>query len=266
LLAVGLNLDGVDGPDALIERIAARPDHHRKLTVMVDALDEARDPLLIAAMLRRVAMLPAVRMLVGTRQSLTEGPDTPIPQDSAILDALAAPENQVIKLQRDPDAVRQYTRNRLAAKLPASHSDRIDDLSVAITEYEQPFLFARLAVHEITGALEWAKAGADLHALLGAGHTGIFGHTVARLRRIAPRVEALLHALTYARGNGFPRTDGIWAVAASAVLNMPISDTDVEDALTLAAPYILQDTESGQGVYRLAHRTFADWYRRADAS
>jgi hypothetical protein len=233
---------------------------------MVDALDEARDPLLVAALLRRLASQAGVRVLVGTRQSLNEGPDNPTPPDSNVLDTLAAPPERVIKLQRDPDAVRQYTRGRLAAKLPAALTGRIDDLATAITGYEQPFLFARLAVHEISAAPEWAAPGADLGRLLGSGHSGIFAHTVARLRRDEPRVEALLHALTYARGNGFPRTDSIWAIAASAVSNAAITDTDIERAQALAAPYILQDTENGQGVYRLAHRTFAEWYRRADTS
>jgi len=31
-----------------------------------------------------------------------------------------------------------------------------------------------------------------------------------------------------------------------------------------AAPYVMLDTENGQSVYRLAHRTFAEYYRKAD--
>lgn len=263
MLAAGLHLTDTDNPDALIDQVAGRPDTDR-VTVMVDALDEARDPFLVAALLRRLGSQSEVRVLVGTRQSLNEGPDNPTPPDSGILDALGAPPEQVIKLPLDPDAVFEYTRSRLAAKLPDSLTDRIDDLASAIAGYEQPFLFARLAVHEIAAELGWTVPGADLDRLLDSGHSGIFAHTVARLRHEKPQAEALMHALTYARGNGFPRTDGVWAVAASAISNTTITDTAVEQALLLAAPYIMQDTENGQTVYRLAHRTFAEWYRQAD--
>ena len=45
----------------------------------------------------------------------------------------------------------------------------------------------------------------------------VIGRAVQRLTDTEPHVEALLHALTYARGSGFPRTSGIWALAGSAV-------------------------------------------------
>jgi len=189
-----------------------------------------------------------------------EDPDHPIPRDSAILDTLAA--ERVIKLQQDPDAVRRYAGARLGSALPALADQRVGALADTIARYEQPFLFARLAVREIIAEPELADNEELLAQVLGAGHSGIFEHAVARLARTAPKAEALLHVLTYARGNGFPRTGGIWAIAASELTQTNLDDRHVEEALQLAAPFIMQDSEFGRSVYRLAHRTFAEWYLR----
>ena len=267
-LSDALNLDTGEDVDALLEALRSRGD--RRLTILVDAVDESRDPLTIAATLRRLAALPGIRVLVGTRQSMHEDPDHPIPRDSAILDALAG--QRVIKLPRDPDAVRVYVARRLKSARPDPNApqlmltdDRIDELAAMIAGYEQPFLFARLAVAEIIADPGLAQNKELLAQMLESGHSGIFGHAVNRLARTAPEAEVLLHVLTYARGNGFPHTGGIWAIAGSALSENPLDDRDVEKALTLAAPFIMQDSEFGRSVYRLAHRTFAEWYLRNDA-
>jgi hypothetical protein len=260
-LSTAFGVDTEEDLDALLEATRSRGD--RRITVLVDALDESRDPLTIAASLRRLAGLPGVRVLVGTRQSLHEDPDHPTPRDSAILDTLAA--GRVIKLQPDTDSVRQYVEARLGSALPALPDKRVATLAATIAQYKQPFLFARLAVREIIAEPELADNKELLAKVLGSGHSGIFGHAVARLARTAPGVEALLHVLTYAHGNGFPRTGGIWATAASELTENPVHDGQVEKALELAAPFIMQDSEFGHSVYRLAHRTFAEWYLRDDA-
>jgi hypothetical protein len=217
----------------------------------------------IAAAMRRLAALPGLRVLVGTRQSLHEDPDNPVPADSAILDTLAT--DRIIKLQREPEAVRQYVDSRLRSALPQLTDERITGLARTISQYQQPFLFARLAVREIIAEPHIADDTQLLARVLGSGHSGIFAHAVGRLGRTAPEVEALLHALTYARGNGFPRTGGIWALAASELAETPLDDRHVDKALELAAPFIMQDSELGDSVYRLTHRTFAEWYLRNEA-
>ena len=260
-LSTALALDSGEDVEELLDALRSREGG--RLTILVDALDESRDPLTIAASLRRLAALPGVRLLVGTRQSTHEDPDHPIPPDSAILDALAA--GRVIKLQQDPDAVRSYVAARLRSGLPVVSGQRATDLAVTIAAYPQPFLFARLAVREIIAEPALVDNYEQLARVLSSGHSGIFGHAVTRLARTAPEVEALLHVLTYARGNGFPRTGGIWAIAASELTEASIDDRHVRQTLQLAAPFIMQDSEFGHTVYRLAHRTFAEWYQRSDA-
>jgi hypothetical protein len=76
--------------DWLVESLSARPGQDQPLTVLVDALDEAVDPLGIASsLLARLAALPGVRVLVGTRASTNETPDGPA-DDQNLLDALSA--------------------------------------------------------------------------------------------------------------------------------------------------------------------------------
>ena len=54
------------------------------------------------------------------------------------------------------------------------------------------------------------------------------------------------------------------AAVAAALSDRPFSDSHVAKVLKLAAPYIMHDSEFGQGVYRLAHRTFVEHYLRSD--
>lgn len=127
---------------------------------------------------------------------------------------------------------------------------------------QQPFLFARLAVREIIRESLWLTASdAELDDLLGHGHAGIFGRAVTRYETTAPRIAALLRALAYAFGNGFPRNDGIWAEAGTALYGSPLDDRDIERALNDAASYIMKDSEYQQTTYRLAQRTFVEHYR-----
>jgi hypothetical protein len=259
-LAAKLGVGPVAGPDALVA--GAQKQQSSRRTIFADALDEARDPLTIAALLRRLACLAGHRVLVGTRRSLREDLDQPDPPDSDVLDVLGATPDHVITLGREPEAVHSYVVNRLGlAQLPV-FSSRIDHVAERISSAQQPFLFARLAVHEIVADPTIAESDDALDQLLATGHGGIFGRAVQRLAARTPDIEALLHVLAYARGSGFPRTHGIWEAAAASIATCPVDDVSVTRALELAAPYIMYDSEGGQAVYRLAHRAFAEWYRR----
>jgi hypothetical protein len=260
-LASGLGLGGISDVDALL---AAARKRTTATFILVDALDESRDPMTIAALLRQLALVRDVRVLIGTRQSLHEDPDTPTLPNRDLLDALDAQPEHTLTLQRDADAVRRYVARRLQQPdvrrlgMPAAL------VAELIASHDEPFLFARLAVHEIIADPNWATSMDRLTQLLGEKHRGIFARAVQRLAANEPEAEALLHALTYARGSGFPRTGGIWAIAGSALSDRPFSDSHVAKVLKLAAPYIMHDSEFGQGVYRLAHRTFVEHYLRSD--
>ncbi|MFG3163848.1 hypothetical protein ACGFY8_28680 [Streptomyces sp. NPDC048232] len=239
-----------------------------RFTVLVDALDEAQLPLLIAErILSPLADVPGVRVVVGTRRSTDEGPDLPASEDADLMDALGADGNgnrQTLDVSRDPAAMRQYIRNRLhaaRARLDAEPS-QIDRTAEALSSLDREFLYGRLAVHEIISNPELA---ADPAPLLACDHRQLFARAVDRLNEQAPCNRLLLEGLALSQGRGLPIADGVWAGVATALadsLDVTVTDDDITELLSTAAPYLMLDTESGQSVYRLAHRTFAEQFTR----
>ncbi|WP_306316939.1 MULTISPECIES: ATP-binding protein [unclassified Streptomyces] len=231
-------------------------------TLLVDALDEAQEPLDIAgSLLRRLAALPRVRVVVGTRASTREGPDQPETEDRDLIDALGAAH--VVAVLRDPEALGAYVRLRLGRALAAADPVAVDAAARQIQAYDRHFLYARLAVHEIVAdpRLMTPEGNGALVELLRRDHRALFAAAVDRLARCSPAAAPLLEALALARGRGLPRADRIWAIAAGALSDSgPVTDLDIDDLLAAAAPYVMLDSEHGQSVYRLAHRTFQEHF------
>jgi len=226
------------------------------LTLLLDALDEAEQPTAVAELLRLLVATGQVRIVLGTRPSLTEGPDLLDPDgDQSLLHALGPADRQVV-VPRDAEAVYRYVRRRLN-QLHVTESVAHD---IAVVDHE--FLFARLVVHEVLARPDLlTSARAELNRLLSGTHRAVFAAAVARLAAAAPVNYPLLHALGYARGRGMPIRDGIWAAAAATLATGVTVDADaVHELLDQAAPYVLLDSEDNQTVYRLAHRTFAEHF------
>jgi hypothetical protein len=268
--------------DWLVDGLQKRPD---KFTLLVDALDEANDPLGVArSVLRRIASVPGVRVLVGTRASTQESPDHPAPEDQNILDALGASHDvdpaddavQILWVTNDPEAVTRYVSRRLVVARDrgnlAINGTPVDDVAInmaaqAIGDDQRAFLFARLAVYEILAdpTLLAPARSLTFARLLAAGHRDLFAAAVTRLTLRSDSFLPLLEALALARGRGVPIIDGIWARMATALVDgaavsTAITDTDISALLAAAQPYIAIDADSGQTVYRLAHRTFVEHF------
>ncbi|MEU2346317.1 hypothetical protein ABZ745_31565 [Streptomyces sp. NPDC013082] len=240
-----------------------------RLTMLLDALDEAHQPLFIAEhILRPLAALPGIRLVIGTRRSTFEGPDQPQPADQNLITALGAlhpataPHTRVLGLSRDQQAMTRYIQRRLTAS--AHHGTLTTDATALqataslLGSLERHFLYARLAVHEILHAPALAQ---DPTPLLNTDHRGLFARAVDRLTARHPANGPLLHALALAQGHGLPARDGIWATAATALQpqdDSPVTDQEITTLLHDAAPYLMLDAEHGQSVYRLAHRTFSE--------
>ncbi|MFZ0157777.1 MAG: ATP-binding protein [Kineosporiaceae bacterium] len=258
--------------DWLLDRFRERP---RPFTLLTDALDEAQDPFAIAgSVLRRLAAVPGCRVIVGTRRSTNEGPDLPEPDDENLLDALGGRARfEVVTVEHDSDAVRSYVRRRLTAALkpsgPGVVSDAIEAVAENIAGRDREFLYARLAVHELlatsTLLTDPARAG-DLATLLARDHRELFRHAVDRLAAKDPVYELLLEALAHTQGRGLPRADRIWLTVANALaaltstVTRSVTEPDIDRVLIDAAPYVMLDAEDGQSVYRLAHRTFQEFF------
>jgi hypothetical protein len=247
----------------LTDRIA---DLGRRVTILVDALDEAQQPLTIARqVLRPLSRIPGVRVVVGTRTSTSEGPDQPA-TDTDLLDALGVPADETLPVPRDPDAITRYVRRRLEAACSSPREfralrPRIEGFSRDIGDRNQEFLFARLAVRLVLDTGLLTGTADDLSGVLDGNHQGLFARAVTRLTQQNAVYEVLLEALALAQGRGLPIRDGIWATTAQALTNNDadtITDEHISALIDAAAPYLAVDTEHDQTVYRLAHKTFAE--------
>jgi hypothetical protein len=240
-----------------------RPD--RRVTLLVDALDEAQAPVGIAyELLRPLARHPNVRVVVGTRRSLEEGPDQPAAGQTELLDALAVTEADALVLRREPAAMADYARGWLARDAPDLDRDLAARIVERVAGVDQPFLFVRLALPELLARVD----GLDhdtIDATLSGGHGDVFARAVERLARVRPATAQLLRALAYAHGRGLPRHDGIWATVAGALFpGRTFGERDIAQTLVDAAPYVVLDGEHGETVHRLAHKTFAERFLSED--
>ncbi|WP_410659519.1 hypothetical protein [Amycolatopsis sp. lyj-112] len=239
-----------------LRRFLAGVAQRAPLTILADALDEAVDPLTVAnALLGRLGALDGVRVVVGTRRDTSEGPDQPPSDRRNLLDALRATD--IVALTRDATAIGRYVASRLTKAF--ERTDAVTDTAVAIGVSGHEFLFARLAVHEILAAGA-VPTGTALDELLVTDHRGLFRRAVARLSHAHLAAIPILRALAHAQGRGLPVRDGVCALIATALSSHKISDAEVHTVLDAAAPYVLLDTEHGQTVQRLAHRTFVEHF------
>jgi WD40 repeat protein len=250
--------------DWLLDELRQR---HRPLTLLLDALDEAQHPRTLSdQLIRRLSTVDGVRVVVGTRQSTREEPDRPHPSGRDLLDALTARAGpvRVITVAQDASAVTRYVKQRLyaatAQRRLAAGEEEIDGVATAIAGGGREFLFAKLAIHEILArpGLLTPDRAAERAVLLSGNHRRLFVAAVARLRDRSAAHGALLAALALAQGRGLPIRDGVWGTVASALAGSEVGDHAIDALLRAAAPYLMLDTEDGQSVYRLAHRTFQE--------
>ncbi|MCP3381239.1 caspase family protein [Bradyrhizobium sp. CCGUVB4N] len=239
---------------------------HRRITLLADALDEAQEPEPIARLLAALARSGFTRVLVGTRKSLEEGLDKPFnPDANGLIEALEAGPDEIIAIDSDSDATRRYVLHRLGAKRSpyVNQAQTVDTLASKIAARDQPFLFARLATSELLARTALPLDDPELMGMLDGGHAGIFETAVRRIEASEPNAAAMLRALAFGRGRGFPETGGTWvAVARALTKDVPLPDNAVRRAIEIAAPYITLDAEAGQSTYRLAHQTFVEHYRQ----
>ncbi|MFD5945295.1 AAA family ATPase [Streptomyces collinus] len=289
-VALGTATDGADAESSgdaaqaveglrlrLGELVAAAPASGTptRALIVADALDEARDPLRVATLLRDLTAIPGVRLLIGTRPS-------PFPSLSGtgradLLEVLGAGtgDAEILKLAPDPAATRARTERgvrRILQDHPAGDEawqetvvDRIGQaVDSHVSDGSWQFLQAALVLQEIEqrpGVLSAdPQARTALDHLLARDQTGLFHAAVARITAGLPTARPLLRALAYAHGRGLPLADGIWARAAAGIAGSGsrVDEEQLELFLNRAAAYVLIDGEDRRSVYRLAHHTHAE--------
>jgi len=263
-----------DDVDAWVEAQPLRlPGEARDVTVALDALDEATEPVALVDRLIRPLAQRGWRFLIGSRRAAAAR------GASRLLERL---ENARV---RDLDAeaathddIERYVASRLlhsAGSPYAGRSVQVAAIARGIADRaEGVFLFARLAV---SGLLHRPPVAAgELDEVLGRSVGDVLARDVesidtsfrARFDRKDAGASALLGALAWAHGDGLPVRDGVWALVAGAVSpDAPAyADEHVQWVLREAGRYVVESGDGEQAVYRLFHESLNEHFRaRGDA-
>jgi len=243
----------------------------RRLTVLVDALDEAADPGgLISGLLSPLMTECAdtLRLLLGTRPYLLAARLLGTPDSGRYL--LVDLDS---RRYADPASVRAYVRRILLAEDPLDSAYRpsgvyriaapqvVDAVTDAIGQAAgSSFLVARItATTESTAAeLPDPNDPAWRAALPQRAGPAMRRDLRLRLGSEADKAEALLLPLAYAQGNGLP-WEGIWPRLVEAL--SPGSGYDNDDLTRLrktAGSYAVEGLAYGRSAYRLYHQALVD--------
>lgn len=257
--------------DTLVDALTCLASREPQV-MLFDALDEAVDSLTIAStLLCKLGAIPGIRLVVGTRRDTREGPDQPTTDTSNLLDALNTTDRDIITIGHDRRAIGDYLASRLHAAVKCGQlpddGRGITSVALAIGSADHQFLFAYLAVHEILATKRFPTT-TELDDLVSTDHRGLFRRALDRITRANPHNHHLIRVLAHSQGRGIPLQDATLTRIVATLAGVELTDRDIHALLDLAAPYILIDTEHGQTVYRVAHRTFAEHFttNHTDAS
>jgi WD40 repeat protein len=269
--------------DRLLDHILATAQRRRRpLTIVIDGIDEAKNPEGIISVVRRLAdlrtedELTAVRLLLGIRSERVNRLH-PTPDDEPyLLDLLRRSTRSFEVLRTDVDSasdIQAYASGLLRSLFkPAesSNDQRLDEIAAAVAEEVAPsFLDARLAV----GALyeesnlpdpdepEWRRT-------LGEGTRGLIRRDVidvaSGIGYPAEHVLQALRATAFAHGSGLS-WKGVWPHAANALAGGGITDPEVLIRKLMErrlAGYLTTSEEDGRQVYRPIHQRISEILRQ----
>jgi WD40 repeat protein len=246
--------------DALVAEIGKID---RRLTIIVDALDEAafgQGYVMAERLIVPLGRLGRVRVLVGSRRSF-DGTIVPQTEDrhgrlraafgaDAIIDDL---EDE----QTTPEDIAEYVRRRLAAS--SRHCNNPPGIAAAaaqvVARANGIFLYARIVSRTLQDL-------DHLDAKLPSDALAAFANDLrVRFGAEEQRVDDLFAALAWGEGKGLTRR--VWPLIANALARRSRSygDDDVAWVLSHAGWHIIEVGEDGRAVYRLGHQALADHYR-----
>ncbi|MFJ5731538.1 hypothetical protein [Streptomyces paradoxus] len=243
----------------------------RPLTVVVDALDEATDPLaVLASVLARLDPGQArLRLVVGIRSPGGDDADPAtrtrgMPVADLAEQLLAATRIRVDQAPWwEPADLVHYAAFVLTTSPGTPYADLavVRPVAAALARHAgTSFLVTRIAATSLSRRP--APVDATDAAWLSTVDDGVLGVFRADLRSLCPTAEQrlravhLLRAVAFARGRGLPWL-GLWPALANVIADDPertYGDSDIADLL--ASPlggYLVTDTADGTTVYRLFH-------------
>src|ERR1700761_2605621 len=212
--------------------------------LLLDALDEAREPGRLASeLLRPLSMIPGVKILVGTRKEW-----------------ITSFGSRVLTLTADAD--KYLSRDDLAryveARIGSSKARRA--LAQAVAESAYPnFLIARLVSEDLLSRRRLPKLS---ELRLPASVSQAFDQYFRRFGADEMRVRSLLTPLAWAEGGGLPWS-ALWVPIVNALASGEphYTDADIEWLMNHAGSFIVETLEKGRSVYRLYHQALADHIR-----
>jgi len=235
----------------------------RRITMFFDALDEAspgHPDALAEKLIKPLAMLTQVRVLVATRRSPDVFAISVSESRHMRLKELFGLDALILDLEDEPETLQdifQYVRLHLRNSRHGNDQKGIDFVAGAIAQRAAGiFLYARIVCRTLqdTEQLSIQLAGDAL---------GAFVDDLTR--RFGDRermVNDVLAALAWGEGKGLTRR--VWGPIANTLSRTGAlyREGDVAWVLENAGWHIVEESENGQAVYRLAHQAFADHYRR----
>jgi len=234
----------------------------QRLTVAIDAVDEALDPDgLVAGVLRPLVEAgPAqgLRLLLGSRPHLIDllGP---------------AVSGAVINLDderyADPESIYQYVLRGLLADADSPYASAPADLTAGVARAVadaagRSFLVALIVTRtllsqpQVTDPADPAWRG----RLPGTAADAMRSDLETRLNTEAERARDLLRPLAFAAGAGLP-WENLWAPLAARLSGRSYTDEDLIWLRRRAGSYVVEAMESGRSVYRLYHAALAEYLR-----
>lgn len=203
--------------------------------LVVDGLDEARGESFSIATSLLTKLASHAVVIVSTRQAHRVAGGAPLLTELAPVEVLNLDEAD------SATDVREYVLARLGTSAPQSTVDELARL---------PFLTAWMITDQVLADAKGAF-NADLKLSLDAA----FDRELAKV----PSARALLTALTWSYGAGFPEAE--WIAVAEALSGEKFGRDDITAVLTELGRHIMQDGEEGTAVFKLTHQTFADHLR-----
>jgi hypothetical protein len=264
-LAKGVGVEIGKEASVDVERLAAEIGKlDRKITVAIDALDEAADrqgEAIASRLIVPLGRLPQVKVLVGSRRSLDGAVIAETQDQHGRLRRVFGSEAIINDLADEPDSrgdIVDYVRRRLESS--ARH--RSDDPALirkiaerVADEADGVFLYARIVSRTL-------QDQASLDGELPKSARAAFEQDLkTRFPGDERRVDDLLGALAWGEGKGLTRR--VWPIVANALAQRepPYDDDDIAWVLDHAGWHIIEAGEDGQAVYRLAHQDLADHYQ-----
>lgn len=265
---LGLVQPGEVGLDAFVDDVvAAGRERDQPLTIVLDALDEAEEPRVIAESIIKPLATNGSRVVVGTRRSAAaRGVDD-------LVELLGG--SLVVDLSEDlqsEDDIAAYVDQRLASDAgPYARSGSLRRrIAKAVGQTaSRQFLYAKLTVDDlIKNPIDSIE---ELESALTGSVGSAFDRTLVRLDQEfaadfatnAAGASALAVGLAWGEGVGIPLRDQLWPLFATALADsaIPLTEEHCRWFLARAGEYVLESGDGHQAVYRLYHEALHEHLR-----